>query len=75
VPDIGDFFMLVFLSNKDMSSPEMIKIKTVLVEAELNRTFAPKRRRVESPLNFPRRHAALELKCNENHEKRFPHFR
>jgi hypothetical protein len=37
VPDIGDFFMLVFLSNKDMSSPEMIKIKTVLVEEFLIR--------------------------------------
>ena len=37
VPDIGDFFMLVFLSNKDMTSPEMIKIKTVLVEEFLIR--------------------------------------
>ena len=37
VPDIGDFFMLVFLSNKDMSSPEMIKTKTVLVEEFLIR--------------------------------------
>ena len=37
VPDIGDFFMLVFLSNKDMSSPEMKKIKTVLVEEFLIR--------------------------------------
>jgi hypothetical protein len=37
VPDIGDFFMLVFLSNKDMSSLEMKKIKTVLVEEFLIR--------------------------------------
>ena len=37
VPDIGDFFMLIFLSNKDMSSPEMIKIKNVLVEEFLIR--------------------------------------
>lgn len=32
IPDIGDFLMLVFLSNKDMSSPEMQKIKTVLTQ-------------------------------------------
>ena len=31
VADIGDFFMLIFLSNKDMTSPEMIKIKSVLI--------------------------------------------
>ena len=37
VPDIGDFFMLIFLSNKDMSSPEMVKIKNVLVEEFLIR--------------------------------------
>ena len=37
VPDIGDFFMLIFLSNKDMSSPEMLKIKNVLVEEFLIR--------------------------------------
>ena len=37
VPDIGDFFMLIFLSNKDMSSPEMIKIKNVLIEEFLIR--------------------------------------
>ena len=37
VPDIGDFFMLIFLSNKDMSSPEMLKIKNVLIEEFLIR--------------------------------------
>ena len=37
VADIGDFFMLVFLSNKDMTSPEMIKIRDVLIEEFLIR--------------------------------------
>ena len=37
VSDIGDFFMLIFLSNKDMSSPEMKKIKEVLIEEFLIR--------------------------------------
>ena len=37
VADIGDFFMLIFLSNKDMTSPEMIKIKSVLIEEFLIR--------------------------------------
>ena len=37
VADIGDFFMLIFLSNKDMTSREMIKIKSVLIEEFLIR--------------------------------------
>ena len=37
VADIGDFFMLIFLSNKDMTSLEMIKIKSVLIEEFLIR--------------------------------------
>ena len=37
VADIGDFFMLIFLSNKDMTSPEMIKIKSILIEEFLIR--------------------------------------
>ena len=37
VADIGDFFMLIFLSNKEMTSPEMIKIKSVLIEEFLIR--------------------------------------
>ena len=37
VADIGNFFMLIFLSNKDMTSPEMIKIKSVLIEEFLIR--------------------------------------
>ena len=37
IPDIGDFFMLIFLSNKDMTSPEMIKMKNVLIQEFLIR--------------------------------------
>jgi hypothetical protein len=37
VPDIGDFLMLTFLSNKDLSSPEMKKMKDVLVQEFLIR--------------------------------------
>ncbi len=37
IPDIGDFFMLVYLSNKDMSTPEMMKMKKVLIEEFLIR--------------------------------------
>ena len=37
VPDIGDFFMLIFLSNKDMTSPQMKRIKSVLIEEFLIR--------------------------------------
>ena len=37
VSDIGDFFMLIFLSNKDMTTPEMIKVKSVLIEEFLIR--------------------------------------
>ena len=29
IPDIGDFFMLIFLSNKDMTTPEMKKMKKI----------------------------------------------
>ena len=32
IPDLGDFFMLIFLSNKDMSSSEMKKVKKALIE-------------------------------------------
>lgn len=37
VPDIGDFFMLIFLSNKDMNTPEMKKMKKVLIQEFLTR--------------------------------------
>ena len=37
VPDIGDFLMLTYLSNKDMTTPEMKKMKNVLVEEFLIR--------------------------------------
>lgn len=37
VPDIGDFFMLIYLSNKDMSTPEMKKMNKVLIEEFLIR--------------------------------------
>ena len=37
VPDIGDFLMLIYLSNKDMSLPEMKKMKKVLIEEFLIR--------------------------------------
>lgn len=37
VPDIGDFFMLTFLSNKDMTTPEMKKMKKVLIEEFVTR--------------------------------------
>ena len=37
VPDIGDFLMLIYLSNKDMSTPEMKKMKKVLIEEFLIR--------------------------------------
>ena len=37
VPDIGDFFMLIYLSNKDMSTKEMKKMKKVLIEELLIR--------------------------------------
>jgi len=37
VPDIGDFFMLIYLSNKDMSTTEMKKMKKVLIEELLIR--------------------------------------
>ena len=37
VPDIGDFFMLTFLSNKDMSTPEMKKMKKVIIEEFVTR--------------------------------------
>lgn len=37
IPDIGDFFMLTFLSNKDMNTPEMKKMKKVLIEEFVTR--------------------------------------
>ena len=37
ISDIGDFFMLVFLSNKDMTSSEMKRIKMALIEEFLIR--------------------------------------
>ena len=37
VPDIGDFLMLTFLSNKDLTSTEMKKMKDVLVQEFLIR--------------------------------------
>ena len=37
VPDIGDFLMLIFLSNKDVKSPEMKKMKDTLIEEFLIR--------------------------------------
>ncbi len=37
IPDIGNFFMLIYLSNKDMSTPEMKKMKKVLIEEFLIR--------------------------------------
>ena len=37
VPDIGDFIMLIFLSNKDVKSPEMKKMKDILIEEVLTR--------------------------------------
>ena len=37
IPDIGDFFMLTFLSNKDMTTPEMKKMKKVLIEEFVTR--------------------------------------
>ena len=37
ISDIGDFFMLIFLSNKDMTTPEMKKMKKVLVEEFITR--------------------------------------
>ena len=36
-PTIGDFIMLIYLSNKDMSTPEMKKIEKVLIEEFLIR--------------------------------------
>ena len=37
IPDIGDFLMLTFLSNKDMTTPEMKKMKNVLIQEFLIR--------------------------------------
>ena len=37
IPDIGDFFMLTYLSNKDMTTPEMKKMKRVLIEEFVTR--------------------------------------
>lgn len=37
VPDIGDFLMLIFLSNKDMKSTEMKKMKEALIKEFLTR--------------------------------------
>ncbi|MBQ7621408.1 MAG: hypothetical protein IJV02_03240, partial [Candidatus Methanomethylophilaceae archaeon] len=37
VPDICEFFMLIYLSNKDMSTPEMKKMNKVLIEEFLIR--------------------------------------
>ena len=37
IPDIGDFFMLTYLSNKDMTTPEMKKMKKVLIEEFVTR--------------------------------------
>ena len=37
IPNIGDFFMLIYLSNKDMSTPEMKKMQKVLIEELLIR--------------------------------------
>jgi ubiquitin-protein ligase len=37
IPTIGDFFMLIYLSNKDMSTTEMKKIEKVLIEEFLIR--------------------------------------
>ena len=37
IPDIGDFFILTFLSNKDMTTPDMKKMKKVLIEEFVTR--------------------------------------
>jgi len=37
IPDIDDFLMLIYLSNKDMSTPEMQKMQKVLIEEHLIR--------------------------------------
>lgn len=37
IPDIGDFFILTFMSNKDMTTPEMKKMKKVLIEEFVTR--------------------------------------
>lgn len=37
IPDIDDFLMLIYLSNKDMSRPEMQKMQKVLIEEHLIR--------------------------------------
>ena len=37
IPNIGEFFMLICLSNKDMDTPEMKKMKKVLIEEILIR--------------------------------------
>ena len=37
IPDIGDFLMLTFLSNKDMTTPEMKRMKDVLIQEFLIR--------------------------------------
>ena len=37
IPVIGEFFMQIYLSNKDMGTPEMKKIKKVLIEEFLIR--------------------------------------
>ena len=37
IPDIYDFFMLIYLSNKDISTPEMQKMQKVLIEEHLIR--------------------------------------
>ena len=37
VPDIGDFLILIFLSNKDVKSPEINKMKDTLIEEFLIR--------------------------------------
>ena len=37
IPDIGDFLMLTFLSNKDMTTPDMKRMKDVLIQEFLIR--------------------------------------
>lgn len=55
IPDIGDFFMLTYLSNKDMTTPEMKKMKRVRIRNPRNVLDFPR----------PRKRTNVEIKDNK----------
>ena len=65
IPDIGDFFMLTFLSNKDMTTPEMKKMKKVLCEEFVTREMYWIFHGPECSLTIQEKMANSNLKIND----------